>query len=888
MKRFGVILIGLLAGVLSASAAAPKKSPPVPPYKNSHLPIARRVSDLLSRMTLEEKVAQLQCRVYIGKWTGNYANTNGLGGLGTVLRNLDAGSASVRANEIQRFSLEHTRLGIPVMIHEEAVHGVLGRGATSFPQAIGLAATWDTALVHRIATVIGEETRSRGIHQVLSPVINIARDVRWGRVEETYGEDPYLSARMGVAFCEGFENNGVITTPKHFVANVGDGGRDSYPISADERLLDEIDFVPFKACIEEAHAGSVMAAYNSYDGLPCSANHWLLTDVLRNRWRFTGYVVSDYGSVDGIRNAHQTATTPEQTAKEAIDAGLDVEYPDIEYYGKPLLKAVKSGMVKTSTLDLAVSRVLEAKFRLGLFDSVYVDSSAAAKNNNTPDHRALALQAEREALVLLRNEDNILPLKKDIPSIAVIGPEADAIRLGGYSADGMDVVTVLQGIKKIVSTGTIVKFARGCDLGETGLPIIPEENLVPSDTTLGAHGLKGEYFNSINLSGAPVLTRLDKQINFDWSQVAASPQLRQDSFSVRWTGAIVPSETRKYKLGLTSDDGIRCWVNGKLLVDSWVDRGESSDYVTVAFEKGRKYDIKIEYYQNQGGAVARLGWDSFDPDKKEIDDAVAAAKASSVAVIVTGILEGEGEDRADLGLTGRQSELIQAVEATGTPTIVVVMAGSAVTMNPWLENTAGVIDMWYGGEEGGTALAEAIFGDNNPGGRLPVTFPQSIGQVPLYYNHKPTGRGDDYVRLSGKPLYPFGFGMSYTTFQYSDLAIDPLEAYTGGPVHVSAKITNTGSRRGDEVVQLYIHDTTASVSRPVKELKSFWRISLDPSETKTVAFTLTRESLEYPGIDLTPTLDPGSVQILVGSSSADIRLRGQLKIGAVAASHRTR
>jgi beta-glucosidase len=866
------------ASVALLSCAATTAQTKLPPYKNQKLSIEKRASDLLSRMTLEEKVAQLECKISYTK-DKPYADSNGLGGLATVLRSMDPKEAAVQANVIQKFALEQTRPGIPVIIHDEAVHGVMAKGATSFPQAIGLAATWDTALVAQVAEIISQETKARGIRQVLSPVVNLARDVRWGRVEETYGEDPFLSARMGATFCRTLEENQVITTPKHFVVNVGDGGRDSFPISETERELLEYDFVPFIACFTEGHATSVMAAYNSYDGVPCSANHWLLTDMLRDTWGFKGFVVSDYGSVSGIYDMHHTATTEEEAAHQAIDAGLDVEFPDVYIYGKPLIKAVKDGLVKEKTLDLAVRRVLEAKFRIGLFDNLYVDTNAVEGVTNTAGHRQKALQAAREAIVLLKNENHILPLSKDITSIAVIGPNANVVRLGGYSAEGMNVVTVLQGIKNKLSERTTVNYAQGCNIGGTSLPPIPFESLIPSDTTLGKHGLKGEYFNSIDLSGAPAMIRLDSIIDFGWGEGSPDPKIHSDSFSVRWTGKIVAPATRKYKISVTSDDGVRLWLDGKLMVDSWFDRGETADYFTMSMEAEKSYDVKIEYYEDLGDAAARLGWNSFDMVKKGIDEAVDAAKKSSVAVIVTGILEGEGNDRADLGLTGPQEDLIKAVTDTKVPTIVVLMAGSAVTMDQWIAKVPGIIEMWYGGEEGGNALAEALFGDYNPGGRLPVTFPQTVGQVPLYYDHKPTGRGNDYVLLSGKPQFAFGYGLSYTSFSYANLKIDSPNPYTEGTIHVSVDITNTGAVKGDEVAQLYIHDSTATVTRPVLELKGFQRITLNPGETKTVTFPLTHQSLEYPGHDLKPVLESGCVDVLVGSTSDDIRARGRVFVG---------
>jgi len=872
---FGGLVIVLVLSFGLAAFSQPKKEKHK--YLNSKLPIEQRVNDLLGKMRLEEKIAQLQCEIQEveGK---NIVTEKGIGGLGILLRALSAKEAAEKANRIQKLAIEKTRLGIPIIIHDEALHGLVAKDATSFPQAIGLASTWDTELMERIATVIGKETRSRGIHQVLSPVVNIARDVRWGRVEETYGEDPFLTSRMGVAFCKGLEKEGVITTPKHFAANVGDGGRDSNPIHFNERLLREIYFPAFKACFQEAGAGSVMAAYNALDGLPCSANRWLLTDILRKEWGFKGFVVSDYGSVSGIMNMHHTAATKKEAAKQAVEAGLDMELPNIDIYGTPLLQAVKERLVSTSTIDKAVKRILSAKFRLGLFEDPYVDPENASKLNNSKEHRELALQAARESIVLLKNENDVLPLKKNIKSVAVIGPNADAVRLGGYSGFGMKVVTVLEGIKNKVSPSTIVNYAKGCELGEAPLPTIPAENLIPPEAKPGEHGLKGEYFNNMDLSGKPNLVRIDKQVNFDWGIGSPDPTINSDHFSVRWTGKLVPSVSNIYRLSVTTDDGVRLFIDGKLLVDSWYDRGATSDFITMKLEAGRQYDLRIEYYENQGGAFASLGWD-FKPEvDKELQAAVDAAKKSDAAIVVVGIIEGEGRDRANLDLPGAQEDLIKAVTETGKPTVVVLINGSAVTMNNWVHTVPTVVEAWYAGEEGGNAIADVLFGDYNPGGKLPITFPQFVGQVPLYYNPKPTGRGYNYTDMSGKPLFPFGHGLSYTKFEYSNLQISPKEVTPAGKVQVSVDIQNVGDRKGDEVVQLYLHDVVASVTRPLKELKGFKRITLEPKEKKTVTFVLTREQLSFLDQKMKSVVEPGAFEVMIGSSSEDIRLKSSFEV----------
>ena len=835
------------------------------PFENPNLPVEVRVEDLLSRMTLEEKVAQLQSGVEIGK--------HGIGNLTHVTRRLGPREAAEKANELQVQAIEKTRLGIPVIIHDECLHGCMVYHATSFPQAIGLAATWNPDLVYKVAKAIARETRSRGIHQCLSPVVNIVRDVRAGRTEESFGEDPYLTAVMGAAYCKALREEGVIATPKHFVANfVGDGGRDSNEIHFSERILREIYFPGFKACIK-AGALSVMAAYNSLDGIPCSSNYWLLTTVLRDEWGFEGFVVSDYGSVWGIQHKHRVSSTPEETAKLALEAGLDVELPRTEFYGEPLLKAVREGLVSEEVLDKAVRRVLRAKFLIGLFDNPFTDPEEAEKINNCEEHVKLALEAARQAIVLLKNE-GILPLNKDkIKKLAVIGELAENLKLGGYSGIPVKIIKPLEAILEKVKPGTKVFYSKGCPVSLEEYYPIPSQCLRTVD---GAKGLEGKYYNNPVLSGKPVYSRVDEKIDYEWIEPPHPLLEGGEGFSVVWTGKLVPPETRFYTIYATSDDGVRVWINGKLVINSWYDRERTTDKAVIWLEKNKEYDIRVEYYKRgTGKAVIRLGWDYDRILPDEMVKAIEIAKQVDAVIVFAGIVEGEGRDRAYLKLPGLQEKLIEEILNTGKPVIVVLITGSAVT-GDWIEKAHAIIQAWYPGQEGGRAIADVIFGDYNPAGRLPFTWPRHVGQLPLYYNYKPSGRKYDYVDLPGTPLFPFGHGLSYTQFKYENLRIE-VDQNTG-TVNIAFDLENVGDIEGDEVVQLYLRDVVASVARPVKELKRFKRITLKPGEKKTITFKLTADDLAFYDINMRRVVEPGEFEVLIGASSEDIRLKGSFRI----------
>lgn len=862
-----------------------------PKYKDASVSTEERVEDLLSRMTLEEKFWQLfmipgdlsdgKERYKNGIFGFQVATKGKSGNSAEQLLDYSGGSAATETaeliNSIQKYFVEETRLGIPIIAFDEALHGLVRPGATAFPQSIALAATWDTAMVSTVANAIALEVKSRGIRQILSPVVNIARDVRWGRVEETYGEDPYLTSRLGVAFMSQFEKKGVITTPKHFVANVGDGGRDSYPIHFNNRLLEEIYFPAFKAAFQEANAWSVMTSYNSLDGRPCTANDWLLNKKLKDEWGFQGFVISDAGATGGANVLHFTAHNYAESTEQAIENGLDVIF-QTSYDHYPLFwEAFEKGKIDEAAIDEAVRRVLRAKFKLGLFENPYVDITKATKGNSTKEHREIAKQAALKSVVLLKNEKQTLPLKPNTSSIAVIGVDAVEARLGGYSGPGNNPVSILDGIKTKVKGK--VSYAPGCGRETVEFVTIPTRNLLTENGL--ENGLNGEYFSNSNLEGDPVLSRIDKRMKFGWTLFSPDPEkIDYDCYSIRWTGKLVAPETGTFEIGVEGDDGYRIYIDDKLVLNNW--RKQTYERKTVAynFRKDKAYDIKIEFYETIGNARFNLIWNIGVQDKSErkIQEAVNLARNSDVAVVVAGIEEGEFNDRAYLSLPGKQEEMIQKIAATGTPVVVILVGGSAITMQNWIDQVPAILDVWYPGDDGGNAVTDVLFGDYNPAGRLPITFPVHESQLPLYYNHKPTGRGDDYHNLTGKPLFPFGYGLSYTTFEYSDLNFDKEQIAADETAIVSFTVTNTGDYDGDEVVQLYIRDLFATVARPVMELKGFDRVHLKKGESKNLSFEITPELLTMLNEQMERVVEPGDFRIMIGASSNDIRLRGILNV----------
>jgi beta-glucosidase len=779
-------------------------------YKDPSRPIAERAGDLIDRMTLEEKVAQL-----CGCWPFELLGREGLDsermksrlvhGIGQVSRlaGMSAEPPSKTAdvvNAIQRYLVEDTRLGIPAIVHEECLCGYQARQGTVFPQAIGLAATWDPDLVEKMTDIIRQEMVAVGARQALAPVLDITRDPRWGRAEETFGEDPYLVSAIGKAYVKGLQGddltNGVMATAKHFIGyGNSEGGLNWAPAHIPPRELYEVFARPFETAIREAGLASVMNAYNELDGVPCAVSKGLLTDFLRGQLGFQGLVVSDYMAIETACNYHRVAVNMQEAGIQAIQAGLDVELPTATAYGL-LVDAVQKGLVDRATIDTSVRRVLEAKFKLGLFEKPYVDTERIRGVFASLEGKQVSRQLALKSMTLLKNEGSLLPLRKNLKSIAVIGPIADSVRclLGDYN---------------------YVSFTEGV----VGMVWSIAEDLKADPSQLGDFAAyhAAAFKDYLEPPDEEAMARK----NYDMPSILES---------------------------------IRS-VAGK--------------------------SLKVTHAK--GCSVKGNGSDGFQA-------AIAAAEQSDVAILVLGGKSGldfsctcgETRDSASLDLPGVQQELLEVVHATGTPVVLVLVSGRPMAITWAAEHVPAIIQAWLPGQEGGPAVADVLFGNAVPGGKLPISVPRSVGQIPVYHYHKPSGGRSqftgNYVDLPTKPLYPFGFGLSYTTFEYSNLRLSKSKVDSKGIVEIFCDVKNAGTVASDEVVQLYVHDREATITRPVQELAGFCRIHLNPGETQTVSFGLKIGQLAFYDLDMDFVVEPGNIDVMVGNSSEDIRLKGEFEV----------
>lgn len=869
MKHPLSLLVVLLAGAQANT----------PAYLNPDLDFEMRARDLVSRMTVDEKVSQL---------------TNA--------------------------AAEIPRLAVPAYNWwNECLHGVARAGtATVFPQAIGLAASFDTRLMHEVAVATSDEARAkhhefvrrgqRGIYQGLTfwtPNINIFRDPRWGRGQETYGEDPYLMARMGVAFVKGLQGDDpryykVIATAKHFAVHSGpEPDRHVFDARPSERDLWETYLPAFRALVQEGRVASVMSAYNRLNGESASASQRLLIDILRKDWGFSGYVVSDCGAIDDIYKTHKITATPEQAAALGVTKGCDLECGSVY---KKLGDALKQGLLSEKALDVAVTRLMRARLALGMFDPPERVRYARIPYgvNDSPEHGRLSRRMAQESIVLLKNS-GVLPLKKDLGTLAVIGPNADELitLLGNYYGSPSRPVTALAGIRNAVSPNTKLLFARGVDLVEGRQD--PRAEAVVESSSL--RGLKGEYFKGKELAGAPVLTRTDARVDFRWfrgaptddlvarGELAADKALTPDDYSVRWTGQLLPPVTGEYELTVAADDGFRLFLDGAPVIDEWTATPRlRARTAKVSMTAGQPRALRLEYFEGVRDAEVRLAW-KLPGAKPPFEEALEVARAADAVIFVGGLngdVEGEemrvpypgfaGGDRTDIVLPAPQQKLLEALHATGKPVVFVLMTGSAVAVNWAQQNLPAIVVAWYPGQEGGNALADVLFGDVSPAGRLPVTFYKSVEQLPAFADYAMAGRTYRYFR--GEPLYPFGHGLSYSRFEYADLRLDKPRLGARDELRVSVNVKNAGARDADEVVQLYVSDVESKRPMPIKELRGFERLHLKRGEERRVSFRLrpADDFTHYDEARKAYAVEPGDFEIQIGASSQDVRLRGRVRV----------
>jgi beta-glucosidase len=821
------------------------------PFRNTNLSTEERVNDLVSRMTLQEKADQL---LYTAPAI--------------------------------------PRLGVPAYTWwNEALHGVARAGyATVFPQAITIANSWDETLMLSVANAISDEARAKyhefqrrgktGIYQGLtfwSPNINIFRDPRWGRGHETYGEDPYLTGRMGYQFVKGMQGDDpkylkTVATAKHFAVHSGpEPLRHQFNAKVSEVDLRETYLPAFRTLVVDAGVYSVMGAYNMFRDYPCCANP-ILYGILRKEWGFKGYIVSDCWAISDFYKFTHFAKDAAEAAADAVKAGTDLECGS-DY--KNLVEAVKRGLLTEADINVAVKRVFTARFKLGMFDpDAIVPYAQIPFFVNCSDYNnSLSREAAQKSIVLLKNTNNILPLKKNLRTIAVIGPNADNFEalIGNYNGIPKDPITILRGIKTKVEPDTKIIYAEGSDLadGIHNLTPIPSRYLLTED---GKQGAFGEYYNSTEMTGKPLFTRVDDNIDFYWEHLSPRQDMPDDNFGIKWTTWVVPPESGSYYIGSWGSSGYDIVLDGKKIISERNEHSAFHKEYQVDFQAGKKYKVEVYYRNYSGDADIKLLW--AKPRAGLIEKALAAAKEADVVILSLGLsqrLEGEempiklegfsGGDRTNLNLPADQEQLLDAIAATGKPVIVVLNSGGALSINNAQEKAAAIILAGYGGQQGGNAVADVLFGDYNPAGRLPVTYYKSIDQIPAFEIYDMAGK--TYRYFTKEPLYPFGYGLSYTSFSYSNLSL-PEKAPSGDKVKVKVTVTNSGKVEGEEVVELYLTDEKASTPRPVRQLEGFKRIMLKPGESKDVEFVLEPRQFSIINNKEKRVIEPGYFTISVG------------------------
>lgn len=850
------------------------------PFENPNLPVEQRVKDVVSRMTLEEKVSQMV-----------------------------HSSAAI------------PRLGIPEYNWwNECLHGVARAGlATVYPQAIGLAATWNEDLMFDVASAISDEARAKhhkalregqhGIYRGLTfwtPNINIFRDPRWGRGQETYGEDPFLTSRMGVAFVKGLQGDDpyylkLVATPKHYAVHSGpEPDRHHFNAVINDKDLWETYLPAFEATIKEGKAWSVMGAYNRYMGESCCAHPYLLQNVLRQKWGFKGYVVSDCGAISDIYRTHKLVKTPEEAAALAVKSGLELNCGSVY---KSLVKAVKKDLISEAEIDVAVGRLMEARIRLGMFDpeDKVPFSSIEEDIIDCQMNKDLALKTAQQSIVLLKNDRKTLPLSKNIKKIAVIGPNANEhiVMYGNYNGTPSKSYSVLEGIKEKVGADTEVFYTKGSDLFYS----VPSFDAIPNEWVQhpdGGNGWKMELFNNPKPEGKCDLELRPNEINFNWGNGSPADGMNADEFSVRIQGTIVPQKTNDYELVISGDDGYRLFLNDNEIIDSWKPQSETTNKYNLRMEAGKAYKIRIEYFESIGGAVLKFGWNfpgSYEKAvvrlrekrQKEWKETMEEAGSCDAIVFVGGIspsLEGEemgvnvegfkGGDRTSMKLPSIQEDLLKELHKTGKPVIFVMMNGSALAVNWANKELPAIVDAWYPGQAGGRAVADVMFGDYNPAGRLPVTFYHSVGDLPPFDDYNMKGR--TYRFFEGDVLYPFGYGLSYSSFKYRKVEA-PATAGVKDVIKVKVTLSNRSNVDGDEVIQIYLKGDDKIEGSSLRSLVAFKRVNIKAGETKTINIPVKVESFRR--YDITKkdyTVDLKSYKLEIGSSSSNIHKKIKLTI----------
>lgn len=881
-------------------------------YKDPSLPIEERVADLMSRMTLEEKIMQTDQYSIIGNYTKRNAEERveefRWEEFESALKDKSVGSVQFRsasprlANQLQRYAVEKTRLGIPFLFSEEALHGLLDGHATCFPQQIGLAGTFEPGLGRRMGQAIGAEARASGVHETWNPVMDLSWDPRYGRVEEAFGEDTYLGGEFAREIVKGMQGDDlrrpdtVASEPKHY-AGYGTpvGGLNCAPSAMGRHDVFAWGLPVFEQAFVEGGAWNAMCSYAVIDGQPVASDRELLTDVLRGEYHMPGFVRSDMTAVSRLKASFSTAKDNREAIRQGLEAGVDLQLYDFthEEWMESIRSLIESGEMSEEVLDTACGRVLKLKFALGLFENPYVDESLYEKTVNCKAHQETALDIARKSICMLKNDRHILPLSDAYKTIVVVGPGADEAALGDYVPKTADShkVTVLDGIRQLAGENRKVLYEKGCSyLGEKVIPFYPGW-FVSED---GEEGLTARYYNNWDMSGEPVLTRRDHMVNFNWIYAKPHADVNAECFSVVWTGKLKARSSFQGCIAIPGQDSMRLYVDGKLLIDAWnrereggnpaADETGDSRMADFTFEEGWEYDIRLEFCNDARGARVVLGYNNGREDWKP---ALELVKQADVAIVCLGDNAetcGENLDRTDLILPGKQQEFLKEIADTGTPVVLVLQNGRPLALT-WEEaHIPAILECWFPGEKGGRAIAEILFGITSPSGRLPMSFPRTVGQVPCNYNRLPGG-GWRYVEMDWNPLYPFGYGLTYTSFSYSDLQVEgdglsAAEVEKGSEVKVSFTVTNTGSSFGEETAQLYLRDMVSSTVKPRKELAGFEKIALQPGESRRVEFKIGRRQMRTLDRKSRWHVEPGEFRVMAGDNSADILLTGKFIITA--------